>query len=208
VFPNAVADSGHYIQYNDFYAANPVGKYRWNGVAYNSLGEWQAASGQANNIDLVPGFTEPDSENLHLVSGSDCINAGTANNASAEDYDGISRPQGGGFDIGAFEFVDVTVTEPDLFRPRRISSTAILAGPVPTTKGVWIKRSVAGSTGDLRVFDVSGRQIASLRFSAHQREIFWNGKDDLGAEITAGSYYIIYRDDVIPFAERRVIFVK
>jgi hypothetical protein len=208
VFPNAVADSGHYIQYNDFYAANPVGKYRWNNVAYNSLNEWQAASGQMNNIDRVPGFADPDSENLHLVSGSECINAGTANNASAEDYDGISRPQGGGFDIGAFEFVDVTVTEPDLNRPRGISSTTIIAGPVPSTKGVWIRRSVAHSTGDLRIFDIRGRQIALLRFCAHQREIFWNGKDDLGAAIPAGSYFIIYRDDLLPFAARRVILVK
>lgn len=42
--------------------------------------------------------------NLHLKQGSIAIDAGTPNNAPQLDYDGSSRPQGKGYDIGAFEY--------------------------------------------------------------------------------------------------------
>jgi len=206
VFPNAVADSGHFIQFNDFYAQNPVGKYRWNNIAYNSLTEWQTASGQTNNIDSVPGFAYPDSENLHLVSGSDCIDAGTANNASAEDYDGISRPQGAGYDIGAYEFTGVGASENHTYSSVQVWT--INATPNPSRKGIWINRSDTKSTGLLRIFDISGRIVRTLDFKKNQAELYWNGTDDAGAQLPAGNYFLIYTDDTQPICERRIILLK
>ncbi len=45
-------------------------------------------------------------DNVRLQGTSPCINAGTATDAPAHDFDGLARPQpvGGDFDIGAFEF--------------------------------------------------------------------------------------------------------
>jgi MYXO-CTERM domain-containing protein len=39
----------------------------------------------------------------HLADGSPAIDAGTPEHAPASDHDGVSRPQGGGFDIGPYE---------------------------------------------------------------------------------------------------------
>jgi hypothetical protein len=42
--------------------------------------------------------------NFHLQSGSPAINAGTTLSAVPDDKDGVSRPQGAAYDIGAYEF--------------------------------------------------------------------------------------------------------
>ena len=77
------------------------------------------------NINADPLFVDPVNGNLHLQSGSPCIDAGTSEGAPNYDIDGDVRPQGSGYDIGADEFVpnqppeaicqDVTLsTEPGL----------------------------------------------------------------------------------------------
>lgn len=55
-------------------------------------------------ISRDPKFVNPGALDLHLQSGSTLIDAGTAAGSVLNDYDGISRPQGSAYDIGAFEF--------------------------------------------------------------------------------------------------------
>jgi hypothetical protein len=45
-------------------------------------------------------------EDYHLSSSSTCIDTGTANGAPAIDHEGAARPQGKGYDIGAYEYID------------------------------------------------------------------------------------------------------
>jgi hypothetical protein len=42
----------------------------------------------------------------HLSADSPAIDAGTAGRAPPTDLDGVARPQGAGYDIGAYEFVN------------------------------------------------------------------------------------------------------
>ena len=56
------------------------------------------------NISTDPEFTNGILGDYHLSSGSLCIDAGTATNAPTGDFEGTSRPQGSGFDIGAYEY--------------------------------------------------------------------------------------------------------
>ena len=46
----------------------------------------------------------PAAFDLHLRAGSPAIDAGSATLAPSSDRDGIGRPQGAGFDLGAYEF--------------------------------------------------------------------------------------------------------
>jgi hypothetical protein len=48
--------------------------------------------------------------NFHLQSASPAINAGLTISTLLTDLDGVSRPQGPAYDIGAYEFVNGTVT--------------------------------------------------------------------------------------------------
>lgn len=204
VFPNAVADSGHVIQYNDFYALDPTGKYRWNGVAYNSLTEWEVASGQTNNIDSIPGFANPDSEDLHLVAGSACIDGGTATMASSEDYDGITRPQGAGYDIGAFEYISVSANETTA--PSSIRGMIIM--PNPASRLIRIQCPLYGSLGQLRIFDMSGRLVCTIDLPAEISDVTWNCCDEQGNAIPSGAYLIVYTVGDLPIAERKIVIVQ
>src|SRR5262249_44758402 len=55
-----------------------------------------------------PMFVSAASHDYHLQAGSVCIDNGTATNALNDDFDGVTRPQGLGYDMGAFEFAPAT----------------------------------------------------------------------------------------------------
>ena len=61
--------------------------------------------GTGTNIENTdPMFVNPTGLDFHLQAGSPAINAGLALSIVLFDYDGIPRPVGGAWDIGAFEF--------------------------------------------------------------------------------------------------------
>ncbi len=57
------------------------------------------------NITGNPLFVDASAADYHLQPGSPCIDAGTSYKAPDTDYDGTSRPQGSGYDIGAYEYI-------------------------------------------------------------------------------------------------------
>jgi hypothetical protein len=92
------------VQNNDFYfqAAGDV-LYRDEAstdivtfAAINSLGDITAAA----NVSVDPLWTPTN----HLMTGSPCIDTGTATGAPSTDIDVQTRPNGAGFDIGSDEF--------------------------------------------------------------------------------------------------------
>jgi len=60
-------------------------------------------SGYTATFYQEPLFVDAANGNLHLQDGSPCINTGTPDGAPARDIEGTPRPQGPGFDIGAYE---------------------------------------------------------------------------------------------------------
>jgi hypothetical protein len=66
-----------------------------------------AEDGEVTGVNFVEGdplFVNPAAADFHLKAGSPAIDRGSAANAPAEDFDGVARPQGQGYDIGAFEY--------------------------------------------------------------------------------------------------------
>ena len=59
----------------------------------------------AGNIDADPLFADPANADYSLMNGSPCIDTGDAAGAPQTDIDGVSRPQGPGVDMGAYEFI-------------------------------------------------------------------------------------------------------
>jgi hypothetical protein len=78
-----------------------------------TLAQWQAATGQDMHSISLPSaawgtlFADLGAWDLHSADGSDAVDAGTpalgGADAPATDADSVSRPQGAGFDIGAYE---------------------------------------------------------------------------------------------------------
>jgi predicted outer membrane repeat protein len=59
--------------------------------------------GDAGTLYLDPLFVDATDGNVRLQTGSPCIDTGTAADAPATDIEGTPRPQGRGFDMGAYE---------------------------------------------------------------------------------------------------------
>jgi len=70
-----------------------------------------------------PKFVNPSNLDFHLQSSSLAINVGTTISTVINDYDNNVRPQGAGYDIGAYEYVG-TVTPPSDTTPPTISSVS------------------------------------------------------------------------------------
>ncbi|MGA1875712.1 MAG: MopE-related protein [bacterium] len=60
-----------------------------------------------HNMDRDPLFVDPNLGNFHLQTISPCLEAGTGNQAPITDRDGVPRPLGAGYDLGAYEFSDI-----------------------------------------------------------------------------------------------------
>jgi hypothetical protein len=77
---------------------------------FYSAGNFSVPSGSGitvtNPLATNPQLADPGNGNFHLLSTSPAIDAGTStvSGTVTEDYDGVARPQGGGYDIGAFEY--------------------------------------------------------------------------------------------------------
>ena len=55
-------------------------------------------------VDVDPLFVNAAGNDFHLTAGSPAIDRGEARPDVAADHDGVARPQGAGWDIGAYEF--------------------------------------------------------------------------------------------------------
>ena len=89
----------------------------YNNEEYNCGGEiW--ISGSANHIGTQTGNplfvndTGTTTGDYHLQATSPAIHNGTPTGAPSIDFDGVPRPQGGSYDIGAYQFVGSTRPNP------------------------------------------------------------------------------------------------
>jgi parallel beta-helix repeat protein len=62
-------------------------------------------------VEGNPMFANPSRADFHLQEDSPAIDNGSAVDAPSDDFDGNPRPQGAGYDIGAFEFMGTGVNE-------------------------------------------------------------------------------------------------
>ncbi len=96
------------VQNNDLYpgpgstAQDTAILYHRGSTDASDVAQVNALAGAAENISADPMFLASPTD-LHLSSGSPCIDRGTAEGAPATDGDGNPRPAGAGFDIGAYE---------------------------------------------------------------------------------------------------------
>lgn len=90
------------LDYNLYYRTSGSISFLITGSYYSSLSAWQAATGlDTHSLNTNPLFA---SDGKHLSSSSPAIDQGLSGLGVSSDYDGLSRPQGTGYDIGAFEF--------------------------------------------------------------------------------------------------------
>ena len=86
------------------YAGGITGITTDHNLFYNTTGTYNVTTLGTNYIEADPLFVSP-TTNFALQTASPAIDSGSSVGAPSTDYIGTSRPQGAGYDIGAYEFV-------------------------------------------------------------------------------------------------------
>ena len=87
-------------------------------IDHNLVHDFKSVAGESKGTDYQeedPLLVNPDSSDFHIQSESVAIDNGTPSLAPAVDFDGVDRPQGFGYDIGAYEYTATGPTSiPDI----------------------------------------------------------------------------------------------
>jgi hypothetical protein len=98
------------IAYNNLFSSNSLGNdfYESSGLLISSYScyrdDYNNRSNISNSLTSDPLFTDEANNDFSLQSTSPVIDAGISSYSLADDITGLSRPQGSGYDMGAYEF--------------------------------------------------------------------------------------------------------
>jgi hypothetical protein len=81
----------------------------WQNIPGNILNSG-AGTTDANNFTTDPKFIDSSKYDFRLQSGSPAIDKGATLSVVPTDFNGTKRPQGSGYDIGAFEYGGATIS--------------------------------------------------------------------------------------------------
>ena len=113
-------------------------------ILYSTRGTIDPADFPSDLVNVNPLLAQPTGDDYHLRAGSPAINAGL-NVGVTTDLEGTPRPQGGGYDIGAYEFTPVLkLTGVPRNQTIRLNWTVATTLPVTTT---W-RIAYVGPPGD------------------------------------------------------------
>ncbi|MBW2254277.1 MAG: lamin tail domain-containing protein, partial [Deltaproteobacteria bacterium] len=93
------------------------------------------ASQQSDDLPVDPQFVSITEGDYHLAAGSPCIDAGAASGVE-EDFEGETRPQGAGPDIGMDEFTSSALS---------LLITEVMANPITESTGEFVEIYNAGA---------------------------------------------------------------
>ncbi len=183
-------DHDNTMDYNCWYSDNYM---VWEGVEYPGFAQFAAATGQGAHSFLAdPQFIDPAGGDFRLQVGSPVIDTGSAVNAPETDFDGITRPQGLGFDMGAFEFASVSGFGSDDLSNRNIQSMASYPSPFNSTINIVFTLS-RSTPVMLDVYDIQGKLIRNIikeQFNSGFHRARWNGLDQESKAVPSGIYFI------------------
>jgi len=133
-------------------------------VDHNLIDGYMGYFGEIFGSDSVvgdPRFVDSVGADFHLQESSPAINTGSSVDAPNFDFDENTRPQGAGYDIGAYEYVMTGVDEQSMGKQLMFMLYQNYPNPFnPTTRITYYLSSPSHVT--LTIYDLSGRVIQTL----------------------------------------------
>ncbi|MFZ1282269.1 MAG: T9SS type A sorting domain-containing protein, partial [Ignavibacteriaceae bacterium] len=130
-----------------------------------SLTSWQGMGYDTHSQIVLPEsqlFVNHNNGDFHLLPSSQPLDIGTTLVSSivAVDLDGVLRPQGSGYDIGAYEFTSATSVEDEEI----VNNFKLYQNyPNPFNPTTNIQYAISnGQYVTLKVYDILGREVAEL----------------------------------------------
>ncbi|MBW1901318.1 MAG: endo alpha-1,4 polygalactosaminidase, partial [Deltaproteobacteria bacterium] len=159
-------------------------------LIHDYTGEYEYEIRGTDYVEGDPKFVNPSGSDFHLQGNSPAINQGASTDAPNDDYDRNQRPQGAGYDIGAYEYiVSISTKDKKTYFPHIASD-----GTWETEICVINTSSEQNLNGDLKTYNNSGQLVASKSItlgSNARREIIIG--DDFSNPKDIG--YIIFESD-------------
>ena len=111
LYPGSAPALTYRLRNNVVYSANSSQSYFAGGapVTCGRMNDWYGnggvPSGCSGDLNVNPGFVSTSTPDFHPSSASSpLVNAGVTISGASTDFDGVTRPQGAAYDIGAYEF--------------------------------------------------------------------------------------------------------
>ena len=165
-----------------------ISEFRNFSIAYEGITfepHWGEGSFVAN-----PLFVDWQIGDFRLSGDSPAIDAGSSELAPATDFYGTQRPQGGGYDLGVYEYYLSTGVD-DRTEP---SVSIFKAYPNPFNSSTTIRYRLAGPAKvKLVVYDILGRSVGEMINdvqTAGLYEFTWDGRDSFGVPLASGVYFL------------------
>jgi len=91
-------------------------------LIHNYTGAYEYEIRGTDYVEGDPKFVNPSGADFHLQAGSPAIDQGASTDAPSDDYEGNQRPQGAGYDIGAYEYTEATSSQSPLLNMQKIET--------------------------------------------------------------------------------------
>ena len=198
---------------NRYYVKSGTALFVDNRPAYEfsgNLTQWQShISGDTGSTEGDPAIVNPTGGDYHLSATSPCIDTGTSNGVPGTDYDGVARPQGTGYDIGALEYEYTGNPVPDIKANGSDGPLSISFGtPVMFTVSLnpgsydgqnadwWVVELTPSST--YNHFDLSTGSMVQDLLPTHQGPLFNLGSTPLlnSSALTVGTHTFYFAVDM------------
>ncbi|HEY0841853.1 right-handed parallel beta-helix repeat-containing protein [Methylotenera sp.] len=206
--PNGTTISGNLSDYNNYFRPGSAIQLSLGSMYYNVSSFFTATNMDKHSMNIDPMFASlakpTKAESYAVTSASGTIDRGIYNGSIGYDYENVKRPNGGAFDLGAFENIAVADTGTNDTTPPIIS----VYSPSPSsvvTKGSAIS-VMAKAADNVRVkqMTIYIDGILSARSSTDTISYNWSSA---AARVGTHSMYISAIDDKNNIAKQMVTFV-